>query len=430
MRRGTGSYRSYRFRADLRHRRVAWLGVAALVGVSAGLVLALVAGARRSDTAIDRFVAGSDAHDLMVISGISGTFDFAELDLDAVAALPGVADSQRGDVLAGSGRTEDGQLVDTSTVNFLADPSGRIGDDFSAFKYLAGGPADPDEPNEVVATFRTAETFDLDVGSTIDVNFLDDEDLGRLFTPADQGGTTFDALADVPPFEELRVVGIAVEPAGLAPPSNDTTTTLWMTPAATEAYAGSAVIEVLLVSLEDGAAGERAFLDRVEVLGGGRPVLSISTADDAVAAGRTVTPIVRALYLAAALVALVTLLVAGQVLARQAAGEAGDDPTLRALGWTRRDLLHLRVAKAMAMGVVAGAVAAVVGLALSPSSPWAWPGSPSPIRASTSTAWSWRGVHWRSRPRLRSSPPRPAGGRCAGAGRTGRPAVRAGSWRS
>jgi len=238
-----------------------------VVGLSAGLVLALVAGARRSDTAIDRFVAGADAPDLMVINGIPGTFDFAEVDLDAVAALPGVSDSERADVLAGSGRTEDGTLIDTSTVNFLADPSGRIGGDSSTFKYLDGRPPGPDEPNEVVATFRTAEIFDLEVGSTIDVNFLDDEELGLLFAPADQGGATFDDLAGVPPFEELRVVGIIVEAGGFAPPASDDTTTLWMTPAATEAYAGSAVIEVLLVALEDGAAGERAFLDEVEVLG-------------------------------------------------------------------------------------------------------------------------------------------------------------------
>lgn len=369
MGRGTGSYRGYRFRADLRHRRGAWLGVAAVVGLSAGLVLALVAGARRSDTAIDRFVAESGAHDLMVINGIPGTFDFAEVDLDEVAALPGVADSQRADVLAASGRTEAGLLIDTTTVNFLADPSGRIGGEFSAFKYLEGRPADPDEPNEVVATFRTAESFDLEVGSTIETNFLDEEELGRLFTPVDQGGTTFDALADVPPFELLRVVGIAVDPGGLAPPAGDDTTTLWMTPAATEAYAGSAVIEVLLVDLEDGAAGESAFLERLQVLGGGQPVLTVSTAEDAGQAGRTVTPIVQALYLAAALVAVVTLLVAGQVLARQAAAEAADDPTLRALGWTRVDLVGLRVAKAMVMGVVAGFVAAGVGLAFSPLFP-------------------------------------------------------------
>ncbi len=41
------------------------------------------------------FVAESGAHDLMVINGIPGTFDFAEVDLHEVAALPGVADSQR-----------------------------------------------------------------------------------------------------------------------------------------------------------------------------------------------------------------------------------------------------------------------------------------------------------------------------------------------
>ena len=172
MRGGGGSFRRYRFQADLRRRAGAWLGVAVVIGLSAGLALALVAGARRSDSAVQRFVDTPDAHQTLVVNGIPGTFDFASVDFDDVASLPGVAHTETLAVLAAAGQTEDGVLVDTPSVNFMADASGRMGRDVSPFKYLAGRPADPADPDEVVAAFRTAEAFDLEVGSTIDVNLL------------------------------------------------------------------------------------------------------------------------------------------------------------------------------------------------------------------------------------------------------------------
>ncbi|MET1042178.1 MAG: hypothetical protein ABWZ90_14150, partial [Acidimicrobiales bacterium] len=183
MRGGGGSFRRYRFQADLRRRAGAWLGVAVIIGLSAGLALALVAGARRSDSAVARFVDTPDAHQTLVVNGIPGTFDFASVDFDDVAALPGVAHTQTLSVLAASGQSEDGVLIDTPSVNFMADASGRMGRDVSPFKYLAGRPADPADPHEVVAAFRTAEAFDLEVGSTIDVNLLSREELERVFTP-------------------------------------------------------------------------------------------------------------------------------------------------------------------------------------------------------------------------------------------------------
>src|SRR5205085_5607056 len=131
--------------------------------------------------------------------------------------LPGVADSQEATVLGGAGRTDEGRLIDSSTVNFLVDPSGRIGHEFDHFKVLDGRLADPDEPNEVVAVFRAAEAFDLEVGSTIDVNLLDGEELGGIFS----GATDFEEQSTVEPRERLTVVGIAVEAGSLAPPAPD-----------------------------------------------------------------------------------------------------------------------------------------------------------------------------------------------------------------
>lgn len=357
--------RGYRFLAELRARRWAWVGVAVIIGLSAGLALGLVAGARRSDTAVDRFVASVDAHEVLVISGVPGTFDFAEVDLDDVAALPGVESSLEVPVLAGAGRTDADRLIDSSTVNFLIDPAGQVGYVAPRFGLVDGRLADPEEPNEVVISFRVAESFDLEVGDTIDVNFLEPPELEGLFT----GQTTFDALSTEGPRERLRVVGLVAEAGGLAPPAPDDTTDVWMTPAAAEAYGSASIVQTLLVQLEDGAAGEAAFQAELERLGGGQPVLTVSTGNDAETADRSVNPVVRALLLTALLLVALTVVVAGQVLARQAAAEAGDDPTLRALGWRNRDLLRLRAAKAAVIALGAAVIAPLVAVLLSPAFP-------------------------------------------------------------
>ena len=54
-----------RFRADLRQRWRAWVGLALLLGFSVGVVAAVAAGARRTSTAESRFhreLAGYDAY--------------------------------------------------------------------------------------------------------------------------------------------------------------------------------------------------------------------------------------------------------------------------------------------------------------------------------------------------------------------------------
>jgi len=339
--------------------------VAVIVGLSAGVVLALVAGARRTDDAVERFLAGANPHQQLVVSGIPGTFDFAEVDVDEVAALPQVRDSQRAVVLAATGRTDEGRLVDSSTANFFADPSGRIGHELDRFKVLDGRLADPSDPREVVAVFRAAEQFGLDVGDTIDVNLLDGEELGTIFS----GGASFGDLSTVEPRERFTVTGIVVEAGVLAPPAPDDTATLWLTPAAAERFGDAGIIDTVLVQLEGGAAAEPAFLEALGGLGGGRPVFSQSTTEDARTADRGLTPIVRALHLAAVLVAVVTALITAQVLSRQAVTESSDDHVLRALGWTRRDLLRLRLAKAATIGVGAMLVAAATAVVLSPVFP-------------------------------------------------------------
>src|SRR5215210_2725612 len=108
----------YRFRAEARRGWKAWLALGILIGLGSGAVLALLAGARRTDSAIDRFGAKANAWDVQVTSGIPGLFDFAELDLGEVASLPGVADSVPEFVFAVDGVTSDGLSVGSENFNF------------------------------------------------------------------------------------------------------------------------------------------------------------------------------------------------------------------------------------------------------------------------------------------------------------------------
>src|SRR5262249_28742191 len=53
-----------RARADLRARWAAWLAVALAIGIAGAVALTAAAGARRTDTAYDRFLAQGHAEDL------------------------------------------------------------------------------------------------------------------------------------------------------------------------------------------------------------------------------------------------------------------------------------------------------------------------------------------------------------------------------
>src|SRR5688572_13244118 len=108
----------YRFRAELRRRWRAWGVVGLGVGLAGGLVVALVAGARRTDSAYDRFLVEHDSSDLLLISGVPDLFEFAPLDLDAVAQMPEVADSTPLRVIPVAGRTPDGRFVAADEFNF------------------------------------------------------------------------------------------------------------------------------------------------------------------------------------------------------------------------------------------------------------------------------------------------------------------------
>ena len=81
-----------RLGAEFRSRWRSWLNMALLLGVVGGAVLAVAAGARRTDTAYPRFLEAVRAYDVGVFQFTSQE-GFATIDFDQVSGLPQVAEA-------------------------------------------------------------------------------------------------------------------------------------------------------------------------------------------------------------------------------------------------------------------------------------------------------------------------------------------------
>jgi hypothetical protein len=142
-----------RLRAELRSRRRAWLGLALVAGLLAGPVIATVAAARRTDSAVNRHRAASESVD--VWAGRSDFFGL-KLDLERVERLPQVAAAARSVDLAFWGRTDTGAPVTNNDVELGVATSGLDGAQRHP-RVLEGRAPDPDAVDEVFVGERAAK---------------------------------------------------------------------------------------------------------------------------------------------------------------------------------------------------------------------------------------------------------------------------------
>lgn len=142
-----------------------------LVAISTGVVLTVVAGARRADSTHGRFVAATNAHDVMVFAQ---PFD---LDLEAVAKLPEVADA------APVAYALLNQLEDDEGLGFtpLVSVDGGFYDRIGRPKVLEGRRPDPNRPDEVAITLPLARSRNLGVDSMMTVKTYTPEQVEEVF---------------------------------------------------------------------------------------------------------------------------------------------------------------------------------------------------------------------------------------------------------
>ena len=347
-----------RARTELRRRWRSALLLVLAIGIAAGATLAAFAGARRTDSAVDRFVAYARPAQGVVIGDPDSYARIKRLPQLAASTLAVRMLLARLDAHEQPGAVGASQIA-------IADAN------FSRALVLAGRAPRPDRVDEVAVNPSAAAHLHLRVGSMLRL---------RAFAPAQSTellrGTR---AAPTGPTVTVRVVGIeraladlsaAQAAPGVLYASNDS---VLFTPAFLDRYRDRvATAGVLLVfRLRDGASQLPSFRAAVGRLTAGKAGVFPGSDDlTAAAQARHATSVeALALLLFGLLGGVVTLTLIAQALARQVHVDAEDYPTLRAMGATRTQFAAGAAIRAALIASVGAALAVAVAIAASPHMP-------------------------------------------------------------
>jgi ABC-type lipoprotein release transport system permease subunit len=336
------------FRAELRRGWRAWLGLAVLIAVVGGLVLAFAAAGRRTASAYPAFVAAHGYDLAMQAQGpVPHLTSFPEVEsaTEAISAVTGPPSC------ACTGKID---LYDFSVLSVPQRGMARMA------SLIAGRMPDPSSPNQVLASFTLQQDHGVHVGTVLHVRFYAASQFNAV-----ANGTGAPPKATGPRLA-LHVVGIeaaeAEFPIGASPVYD-----VYTTPAfARQVLPRTAAFPTYFVRLRGGAGDIARFKSDVGMSGiGGTEVLD--TQAELVAS--SIRPQAVGWWLLAALTALAGLATVGQAIGRQSTVEGEAYQTLRVLGLTPGQLAGLGMARAFAVGLAGAAGAVVVAFALSPAAP-------------------------------------------------------------
>jgi hypothetical protein len=356
-----------RVRAELRRRWRATVLLAVLVGLAGGVVLAAVAGARRTDSAMDRFLAYSRP--------LNVSLEAEGADLRAVERLPQVADTEVGGYVLLVPGTASGNPDPWSfgAINSWVSLRGRLGVTSSRHLLVAGRLPDPNQPLEVAVDETLAARRRVRPGGTLRMWAYAPEQL-------EQVGLGGKVLAPEGPALDFTVAGVIRQPLDVSPERVDQEVVylgsqdLYLTPAFWSTYRGKVAIPGVGAEfrLHRGQRDFEAFRAAVRRLPGGGEAVVTMGADAEWAAARAEAAIhvqAVALLMFAVLMAVGGLLVVGQAIARQVQIEAAEHPTLVALGMTRLQLIAVAVVRATLVGVGGAVLAVALAVLVSPLAP-------------------------------------------------------------
>ena len=320
--------------ADIGRRRSALVVFAALVALPVGCALALVTGAHRAGTSVDRYVESTQLADVVAFTDGEPGADV----LERIAADQRIASIGRSNpVVIVAGAMEAGEQA-FALVGTHDAPAGGFGTPM----LLSGRYPTPEATDEIVVDERAAEEYGLEVGvrtpltGLVSMESFETRSLGDA-TVVGVVRTPFD-LVDDPTTEHLVMAGPGFLDGRwreLARPG----TILWL-------------------GLHDRTDVASVVSDLSQIIPGdvraGADLLS--TAQRAADLQR------RGLLIAAAVVGAVGLLLTAQAVARHLAGRSDDYLVLTAIGFTRgerRMAALLSIAPALIGGIAAGFAVAV-----------------------------------------------------------------------
>jgi ABC-type lipoprotein release transport system permease subunit len=322
------------------------LAVAALViGVAAGLAMGVVAGARRTGSAPDRYTRAAGGDPDLEITQLGG----APLTKQ-IAALPGVASAQALVFVPSF-------LVSPVDGKPLLDPNPFAGDDAAlGARVVAGRFTDPANPNELTVNRAMASLLKRRFGTRVGDAF---QVVSYSQAQVDANFSTIDKPA-VPPFT-ATVVGITESPMEFDDPSPQ----MVFSESFLAAHPDVGVVQTsVAVHLDVGAAAVDV-LDAVHRMPNGTDAYAAPQRVVSDSARRAVRFQATALWLVAAVTLLAATALIVQVLSRTLRVGVGERQSMLALGWRRRDLAVERAIEGTIIAIIAAPIAVFVAYGLS-----------------------------------------------------------------
>jgi hypothetical protein len=325
--------------AGLRSRWRSWLALALVAGLMGGLVVAVAAGARRTDAAYPALIAWSRPPDDLISLGWGQTF----------AGAPAAAVSRLPQVTAAATLTSYTALQPAS-VSVLAPSGTAVPDTLWRRKLLAGRLPDPGAADQADISFTVAQSEHAGVGDRLRLMLLGADGKPVPFT--------------------FLIVGIDAAPGEFPPQFGTGIDLVWTTPAFSRAHGGEFLATTAAaVRLRRGAADVPALDAEITRLSGGKAVSDFPLAPQAANTERSIRLQATALWLLAGMLALLGLLILAQLLARFTILESAGDPALRSVGMSPAQLTVAGLVRAGAIGAAGGLIAVAVALAASPVFP-------------------------------------------------------------
>jgi putative ABC transport system permease protein len=343
------------FEIRRRWRRVVLLTL--LVGVIGAVVLATVAGARRTSTALNRFTASSRTASLELQVG-----DATPAELRAFEHAPGVA-------AIAPLRSLALEVSDAPQLTAIASAlDTRFNTTVDRPRVVAGRAANPNAAGEVMIGETLAAQLHLRVGDDLVAETLTPAQVATCFA----GGCSGTGPAPRGPRVRLRLVGIVRRPLDLGD-RGATGGVLVLTPGFTRRYEnaiGSWSGQVVRVRTEHGESDVAEVAAEARKVFGAAPEFAVTDlAVDTQGAKNAIDVLTVALWVFAGVAALAGLVAIVIILGREISLTATDQGTQSALGLTRRQRLGVGTLHVLPVAFGGALVAAVVAAAASPLFP-------------------------------------------------------------
>ncbi|HEX4562216.1 MAG TPA: ABC transporter permease, partial [Gemmatimonadales bacterium] len=340
---------------QLRSRWRSWALLAVLVGLAGTVVLTAAAGARRTDSAYQRFLDTAHASDVLVSPSNTGFDGY----YGALARLPGA------ETVA--------PIIGVQALPFLPGPrlveaqvyapaDRRYGNVIEHPRVVSGRLPDPTRVHEVALDLKATQRLNVRVGGTV------------MLAATLSTGSSSHQPQGLRLFRQ-RVVGIFMTRDNPVPINALAQLPVVYTTHAFYAELGPPYrgFDGAYVRLRAGASAfqfERqaeALAQRYPATGGSVFVANLN--DQAAQIERAIRPEAIALGLFALVVAFTGLVIVAQAILRQLRTSRIDLTTLRALGLTRRQLWSINLLQVAAVAVVGALIAASLAILASPIMP-------------------------------------------------------------